>query len=206
MYACGRNDNGQLGLGEDLEEDHAPPLRHSRARKSMKPTPEKKPESEEAAIEEEHSKSQSPAQPFTQENPGELLNLNFIWEPRKLELKDIINIACGTHTSYAVGNERTAHQLYSWGLSENYILINGSSDNDKYTPYSVNNAVTQVLPKIINNEIVRDISASAQHVAYLATNNKDLEVKVDEGVFSKYSVCQCRHVSAKKGKIIGKIH
>ena len=33
VYACGRNDNGQLGLGEDLEEDHAPPLRHSRAAK-----------------------------------------------------------------------------------------------------------------------------------------------------------------------------
>ena len=123
---------------------------------------------------------------------GELLNINFIWYPRKLELENIINITAGTHTSYAVGNEKTAHQLYSWGMAENYILITGSSQEEKYTPYSV-------LPKIINFEIIRDISVSAQHLAYLSTSNKDLEVKVDESIFSK-------HILAKKGKIIGKYH
>lgn len=83
VYACGRNDNGQLGLGEDLEEDHTPPLRKSR--RSTKPSPDKNRMEEESKSQEPKSKEPT-QQLFDKDNLGELLNINFIWEPRKLEI------------------------------------------------------------------------------------------------------------------------
>lgn len=90
--------------------------------------------------------------------------------------------------------------MYSWGLASNYVLVNGSEENDKYTPYEVPPIIMKVLPKIINNEIVKGISAGAQHLVYLATPNRTLEMKLDEGLFSKYHsiITKERHSEERK--------
>lgn len=68
----------------------------------------------------------------------------------------VTQIIAGSEFVYA-WNE---NELYSWGFGMNYVLLNGEEENE-YTPFKVKS-------KIINEHRIHQLSAGAQHVAYLS--------------------------------------
>jgi alpha-tubulin suppressor-like RCC1 family protein len=58
-----------------------------------------------------------------------------------------------------------SHQLYSWGMGENYVLGSRDDDNQFY-PYKVH-------PKMFEEFPVLQVGAGTQHVVVLTSENQD---------------------------------
>jgi alpha-tubulin suppressor-like RCC1 family protein len=58
--------------------------------------------------------------------------------------------------------------LYSWGFGMNYVLLNGQEE-DEFRPF-------RVKPKILNEQRIFQVSAGAQHVAYLSYSDTQHQI------------------------------
>jgi len=76
---------------------------------------------------------------------------------KKLDLKDVVDVATGSSCSYAIDK---AGKAYSWGFGEN-LQLGGDDESDRPTPMLLSS-------KQVDNRIVTQIDAGGQHACGVA--------------------------------------
>ena len=148
VFACGRNDDFQLG---PINEDDIP---------MCKPNEDDQDRYDEHARRnaEEIKKAEAAGTPVPEKYvaPTEVKRTDTVISPVKVNLTEkVTQIMAAAHYNICCSE---TNQLYSWGLGFSYVLGNGK-DEEVREPYSIK-------PEFFNNKTIGKLSLGSNHVVY----------------------------------------
>lgn len=217
IFACGRCDDGQCGLGENWKEQLNKALEKGQIEKKgkqddsvdkniEKTSNETIEKNNEKAIQKSVEniaektdniieKNEEKTTEMLEQNVKETKKFEFITIPLKIEsLENIDQIYCGAGYSYAISREK--NQVYSWGNGDHYVLGTGKEE-EEMAPYSVK-------PAFFKQEEVVKLGLGGQHVAVITCNSSNNAWKLPEIDEKVLEIVQTGKKKGRKPKSVDK--
>ncbi|CAD8134090.1 unnamed protein product [Paramecium pentaurelia] len=165
VYSFGRNDDGQLGLGEQLNE-------MLRIEAEKQKVLEEELYQQQQVNKKKTSKKNKQGDLFEVQKSQKVIGYEFITTPQKINnIPKMQSIFGSMHFNFAISQQK---QIFSWGNGQSYVL-GTRNENSQFQPKDVTT--------IFKNEKLLQISLGASHVIALTSSDHTFELPmVDQQV------------------------